>query len=254
VFDCFSGGVFLAAGLSLLLLYSISGFHLLKLDDDYAFIFFLIGLLIPFFIEKIIILNPHDHFESIVNEKNPDNENQVKNEELVPSYSIGIYILFFMLSIHAFIEGLALGVQDDKEDTTAILIAIVSHEFFSSFALGVSLVSSSMTMKKIIQFLFTFSISTPCGIIIGILLSSILHGFVESFLAESLKAVAAGTFVYVALLEVIMEEFKDEDHRHGEKKHEEESSRKVKLMKFFMIVLGIILMSLISIQTKHRHV
>jgi len=135
--------------------------------------------------------------------------------------------------------------------------------FFSSFALGVSFVNSSVPFKKILQLLFLFCITTPTGIIIGVFLSSILNGFVESFLAESLKAIAGGTFVYVALIEVIMEEFEDS---HGEKKHETTNNddfekteqnlkeeKKTKYIKFLMIILGIILMSIISVQFKHKH-
>ena len=46
------------------------------------------------------------------------------------------YILALVLSIHSFIEGLALGVQSDVTQTTILLIAIASHKWIEAFAFG----------------------------------------------------------------------------------------------------------------------
>ena len=69
--------------------------------------------------------------------------------------------------------GLALGVEDRISDATTILIAILAHKFFAGFALGVSLVKGNLTTRRVIQSVGLFAVTTPVGILLGLLLTSL---------------------------------------------------------------------------------
>jgi len=122
-----------------------------------------------------------------------------------------------------------------------------------------------------------FSSTTPIGIITGLGVSAVISG---GFFAEFTKAIAAGTFLYVGLVEVIMEEFGGHDaptqnHHPEEAEAEPEpepevdqpftsrkytqlkkigkilSTKYTSWLKFGLIVLGVVLMSLVSAKDGH---
>lgn len=69
---------------------------------------------------------------------------------------------------------MAVGVENHYNDITGILVAIISHKFFSAFALGVSLVKAGVPSRRTIQLAASFAASTPSGIVIGILMTQAL--------------------------------------------------------------------------------
>jgi zinc transporter ZupT len=69
---------------------------------------------------------------------------------------------------------MAVGVENHYNDITGILVAIISHKFFSAFALGVSLVKAGIPSRRTIQLAASFAASTPSGIVIGILMTQAL--------------------------------------------------------------------------------
>ncbi|KAL6072924.1 Zinc transporter ZIP3 [Balamuthia mandrillaris] len=117
------------------------------------------------------------------------------------------YILALVLSIHSVIEGLALGVESTVSQTTLLLIAIASHKWIEAFAFGTSFVKEGVKLKSWVGILAIYSTATPIGIGIGIGLNSALSGR-SAFIAEGLlESLAAGTFLYVAIMDILSEEF-----------------------------------------------
>jgi len=57
--------------------------------------------------------------------------------------------------------------------------------------------------------LAAFSSVTPLGIFIGMALESVLQGEVARLIAALLISFAAGTFLYISIVEIIAEEFQD---------------------------------------------
>eukprot|EP01122_Echinamoeba_exundans_P014296 TRINITY_DN6442_c0_g1_i1.p1 TRINITY_DN6442_c0_g1~~TRINITY_DN6442_c0_g1_i1.p1 ORF type:complete len:178 (+),score=23.85 TRINITY_DN6442_c0_g1_i1:474-1007(+) len=168
---------------------------------------------------------------------------------------------------------MAVGVENHYNDITGILVAIISHKFFSAFALGVSLVKAGIPSRRTIQLAASFAASTPSGIIIGILMTQALSGFLGSLVTEIMKAIAAGTFIYVALVEILLEEF-DTNHGHshghgGHHKHKDEEAgdhtadepetKKIhgaqasKSLKFVFLLLGVAMMTTFSMLHSHDH-
>lgn len=113
------------------------------------------------------------------------------------------YILMIALSVHSIFEGLALGLTKDEGDLINIVIAILVHKGAASLSLGISLIKTFPTdfwlCRKLI---LLFSFATPLGVFIGMLVAN--AGDIYEVIFNS---VAAGTFLYIACSEVIIEEF-----------------------------------------------
>jgi len=118
------------------------------------------------------------------------------------------FVLMIALSVHSIFEGLAVGITDNMADLWTILLAIFIHKGAASSALGISLVKTFPDDFSLIRWLvFTFSLATPLGIILGMILSG---GSIMDIVCNCL---AAGSFVYIAASEVIVEEFTVPGHR-----------------------------------------
>jgi zinc transporter 1/2/3 len=78
----------------------------------------------------------------------------------------------------------------------------MSHKWAESFTLGVSFYKANTDNWSIVKFICLFSIFTPVGIVIGMILVGKNSLIVGIFLS-----LAAGTFIYVSASEVIVEEF-----------------------------------------------
>jgi zinc transporter ZupT len=147
-----------------------------------------VGILIPLFVEKIWYKHDHSQIGSILTESTSGEGGAKK--------MLSTLMLVVTLSVHALIEGrrqiehkidvrlqqwlsnlfslgLALGVEDRISDATTILIAILAHKFFAGFALGVSLVKGNLTTRRVIQSVGLFAVTTPVGILLGLLLTSL---------------------------------------------------------------------------------
>jgi zinc transporter ZupT len=172
-----------------------------------------------------------------------------------------------MILLNHPLTGAAVGIIKNYDDITPILIAIVAHKFFSAFALGISLVKSGMPTGRTTQLVISFACSTPAGILLGWLTSHILVGALNSLTTEIVKGIAAGTFVYVALAEILLEEFSPHHHSHGHSNNKPSSmmmmddedgkalakhdSSTERYNKFLFVLLGVVTMSLFAMYTAH---
>ena len=84
-----------------------------------------------------------------------------------------------------------------------IVLAIGVHKSAAGFSLGVSLVKTFPNDFRLVKWLlFIFSVATPVGIVLGMILGK--EGEIYSIVFSSL---AAGTFLYIAASEIVVEEF-----------------------------------------------
>jgi zinc transporter 1/2/3 len=143
-------------------------------------------------------------------------------------------VIGLILSLHSLIEGIALGVSSTTNQTNKVLFAILGHHSFAALALGINILrnenaqqqsnpnpnsnanlnlsANSQSFQIYLKTLMMFSFSTPVGIIIGIFLNGILFGFMQTVVILCVQATASGTFIYVALIEVILVEFQRMDN------------------------------------------
>lgn len=133
------------------------------------------------------------------------------------------------LSFHSLLEGAALGAQETITNSMHIFIAIVSHKGLAAYALGSSLVESRVEMEKFWKVIIPFTLASPLGILLGYFLSGIAQGLG----AAALSALASGTFLYVAFMEVIPRELEAEDYNV--------------LVKLACLLLGFFMMSTLAI-------
>lgn len=112
------------------------------------------------------------------------------------------FVLMIGLSVHSIFEGLAVGLAPTLSATLTLVIAIVVHKGAAAAALGISLVKTYPEDLTLCRWLiFTFSVATPLGVIMGIFLGQ------SDVLGVIFNSLTCGTFVYIACSEIIVEEF-----------------------------------------------
>jgi len=108
---------------------------------------------------------------------------------------------------------------------------VVSHKWIESFALGVSLVKSKFSIKHSIRYFLPYTIMVPLGVVIGSTLSLFIKGMVYAIIESCLESIAAGTFIYIALVDVLIPEF---------------FLREDRIPKFFLAILGYVSLSTVT--------
>ncbi|CAD8138958.1 unnamed protein product [Paramecium pentaurelia] len=238
--NAFSSGLFLAVGIV----------HILPeanetlqdyVDYPIAFLITIMGFSLLLFVEKIIFRNVEEnpscvelqqldtqgHHQAILLENfDHQHTNQLihslkhnQNNNLKP------YLLSTAIGLHAIFEGIALGVTKRTSDTLALGLSLMGHKWAEGWALGVAFRESSVEQEIQIKFIIFSALLSPIGIIIGMLIareSILITGIVQSL--------TAGTFIYIASTELIVEEFNKNQN---------------KTIKFILYLLGIMLMSFI---------
>lgn len=119
--------------------------------------------------------------------------------------------LLFGLSTHSLFEGVALGVQHTKDDFMNILIAVMFHEVLCCIAYGVSMAQQHTPVRAALPTVLIVSASIPAGILIAVAVDQINSNTV--FLRFILEGLAAGTFMYVACVEMLSAEL-NSSHVH----------------------------------------
>jgi solute carrier family 39 (zinc transporter), member 1/2/3 len=117
-----------------------------------------------------------------------------------------VYAILTALSIHSLLEGLALGAQRDLRSALVIFAAILAHKSMEGFALGVSLVRGHVPAPRATALLALFASATPVGIVAGATVGA-LEGSARLACEATFLSLAAGTFAYVATIDILREEF-----------------------------------------------
>jgi len=113
-------------------------------------------------------------------------------------------VLMAGLGVHSIMEGLALGGATDVNVAVTLGIAIVLHKYLAAFAIGVQLAKSESKFGFL--FALLFGSFTPIGIGVG----WILQNTFQNWVADVLVCLASGTFLYVAICEILVPEFSKE--------------------------------------------
>ena len=139
------------------------------------------------------------------------------------------YVLAIVLIVHAFIEGLALGIGSTISEALLLCLAIVAHKGSESFALCTTLLRHSVPIKRLIAIVIFFALMSPLGILLGTTtLLSAHYG-----LAAIFNAFAAGTFLYISTLH----------HVHF---HQHDGERQG-LIEFGFLLAGVGMMAVIAV-------
>lgn len=112
-------------------------------------------------------------------------------------------IMMVGLGAHSLFEGISVGLGKDFETVGMMVLAIVLHKGAAAMSLGISFIKAFPDRENfIVLLMLIFAIFTPLGVCIGWAVSG------DSPLTEmTFTCLAAGTFLYIACSEVIIEEF-----------------------------------------------
>jgi zinc transporter 1/2/3 len=110
-----------------------------------------------------------------------------------------VYILLIMLVFHSMIVGLSLGLERERMAAIVIMLALIVHKASAAFALSVSINRAHFRKRWQLFLLLTFSLATPLGIVMGLLMTQAWHVGVTAIPEGLFDALAAGTFLFMSL-------------------------------------------------------
>jgi zinc transporter 1/2/3 len=188
-----AAGVFLGAGLVHLLPDSNSALngYFTGLEFPVSFLLTAMGLVFILFLEKILL--DHGH------------------EVTAPAGSPSSYALVIILSIHSVLAGAALGTENTLIGSAVIFLALIAHKGAAAFALVVDFHRAGFPRRQTIALLALFAAMTPFGVLFGAVLDHFLEATYGRLIEGVFDALAAGTFLYIAILEIISEEFAERE-------------------------------------------
>ena len=144
-----------------------------------------------------------------------------------------IYLsLTVVLSVHTLIAGIAMGVCTDTECIYPIFIGVAAHIWVVALALGITLHRSKVSVKMHVLISIVWSSMLPIGIISGTILTVLLPPTALLAIQGFFVSLAAGTFIYVAIVDIILQEFQDQQYKY---------------QKFFLLLFGFISMGTLLI-------
>jgi len=123
------------------------------------------------------------------------------------------YLLYSVLALESVVTGSALGIQESESKVWVTFFAIVTHIWAEAFTLTINLLKSKFSPKKVRWLMVLFSAITPGSSFVGVLLNRYLATGLVVVFSQVLVAVAAGIFLYVAIIEIMVEEFHSQDNK-----------------------------------------
>ncbi|KAH0952396.1 hypothetical protein HN011_009955, partial [Eciton burchellii] len=117
----------------------------------------------------------------------------------------GLTGLALALTVHAILEGLAIGLQTKIAEVMLLTGAVASHKFVVGFCLGLELAGVSKSVPKLVFAIFVFAIGSVVGIGIGMLIFQMDTDWSKVVL-PILQGLAGGTLLYVTVSEVLPRE------------------------------------------------
>ena len=119
------------------------------------------------------------------------------------------FLLFVVLALHSVIAGASLGLETAVVASVTIFIAIIAHKGAAGFALGTALESDGVKRPAYHRMIILFAATTPFGVALGTYLSVALSSNAAIWFESVFDALAAGTFLYIALVDIFKETFRD---------------------------------------------
>jgi zinc transporter 1/2/3 len=117
---------------------------------------------------------------------------------------------------HSVIIGIGVGViVDDRSKVLALLLALTFHQLLEGVSLGSVVGMAGFSRIKSLFMVGLYSLTTPFGIAIGIAMAASYNNpestTVRHAMQGTLSGVSGGMLLYVALVQVIGEEFTRQD-------------------------------------------
>lgn len=205
--NAFAAGVFLGAGLIHMLPDADAAWVALGWSYPMAFLMAAVAFVLMLLIEHVLL--PDDAHQMV---HAPSGERFAHVTEHSHG-GLAAYAVVTTLAVHSFLAGLALGAEPELSGALVIFLAILAHKSTAGFALGVSLVRNQIPSRLAWGLLGLFVAATPVGILVGTLLGEVLEGTDQLTFEATFLSLAAGTFAYVATLDILRDEFSEPGRR-----------------------------------------
>jgi zinc transporter 1/2/3 len=207
--DTFAGGVLGGAGLIHLLDDGMTGFRSALPQVDYPLALLLAGggFLLILLLEGVVVGGGHGHADVPAHAHTAATQHEIAWADGAARPVPYPVVLLMVLSVHSVILGLALGAQSSLAGTVPIVLAIVAHKGLAGFSLGVGYRRGGLAWRRAAPEIGFFAVMTPLGILIGSAVGAILASGGGRVFETTFDSIGAGTFVYIAALDIIKTEF-----------------------------------------------
>ncbi|WVZ62519.1 hypothetical protein U9M48_012258 [Paspalum notatum var. saurae] len=131
-----------------------------------------------------------------------DKEHALRHRVIAQVLELGIVV-------HSVIIGISLGASQDPSTIKPLVVALSFHQMFEGMGLGGCIVQAKFKARSIVTMVLFFCLTTPVGILVGFGISSVYDETSPTALIVEglLNSVAAGILVYMALVDLLAEEF-----------------------------------------------
>jgi zinc transporter 1/2/3 len=121
---------------------------------------------------------------------------------------VSVFIFEIGVAVHSVIVGIELGVATGKE-FMPLLLAVAFHQFFEGIAVGASAMTAMTSIKSLLLTALAYSLSTPLGIFIGIIISSTYSPTSSTALwvQGTFDAMAGGILIYTGIVELLNNQY-----------------------------------------------
>ncbi|CAL7932828.1 unnamed protein product [Xylocopa violacea] len=113
--------------------------------------------------------------------------------------------LLLALTVHAVLEGLAIGLQKLTSEVFLLVAAVASHKFIVGFCLGLELAGANSSFLRLLLAILVFSAGSAIGIGIGMLTFRMRNNW-TNVAVPILQGLAGGTLLYVTVSEILPRE------------------------------------------------
>ncbi|XP_066393668.1 zinc transporter 8-like [Miscanthus floridulus] len=131
-----------------------------------------------------------------------DKEHALRHRVIAQVLELGIVV-------HSVIIGISLGASEDPSTIKPLVVALSFHQMFEGMGLGGCIVQAKFKLRSIVTMVLFFCLTTPVGILVGIGISSVYNeDSPKALIVEGiLNSVAAGILIYMALVDLLAEDF-----------------------------------------------
>ncbi|XP_074316454.1 fe(2+) transport protein 1-like [Silene latifolia] len=140
----------------------------------------------------------HGQFLDVVNK-----DSKLKDRVVAQVLELGIVV-------HSVVIGLSMGASDNSCTIKPLIAAICFHQLFEGMGLGGCILQAEYGLKIKAIMVFFFSVTTPSGIVLGILLQNVYkeNSPTALIVVGVLNAVSAGLLIYMAMVDLLSADFK----------------------------------------------
>lgn len=178
-----------------------------------------------------------NHCETVIRQANERICHTSHREPCAQSMT-GAFGLLVALSLHSFVEGLAIGVQNSSTKVLFLLGAVACHKFVMGFCLGLEIRSNARAnFQSQLVAILIFSLGSVVGIGVGMALVDMPSNWSSTGL-PIIQALAGGTLLYVTVCEVMP--------REKARWHQKTERRTAGLAQFLAVGLGFSVMTIIN--------